>query len=522
MKKICGILSFVFLLFSVSLRGQEENSSALDKKISLTVQQEAVSVVLEKITEKSKVLFSYDAGLIDTEKPVSLNVTDTSIREILSLILEPRFSWQLIGDQVVISGSENDTGETGNPTENAALPLIIFRGKIVDAHEKTTLSYASVSVIRRNLGTITNIDGEFELKIPEVMRPDSLLISSLGYRQKKLAVAEVEKDSLLIQLEPVSFQLKEVKVTVINAQSIVEKVSSKIPLNYPPDTEMMTAFYREILRQDNEYIDVAEALMEIRKAPYDNPFSEDKIKFIKGRKNLNVKPFSLVGFKIQGGPYYATQLDIAKTIESFIDPNFREYYKYMLDEIINFNNRDTYVIQFKPVEKMDNLSYDGKLYIDMSTLALVRADFSLSRQGLKFAHQSMIKKKPKDFFVRPVSAHYSVSYRRMDNKWHLNNVQTEVNFKVKSKGDRVNSNFLSDSELLITDFRPEEGERFKKNEIFNSKDIFSEMITSYDENFWNDYNIIKPSEDLRNALKNYYEKNDSLFQYNGKTRFSGK
>jgi hypothetical protein len=110
----------------------------------------------------------------------------------------------------------------------------------------------------------------------------------------------------------------------------------------------------------------------------------------------------------------------------------------------------------------------------------------------------------------------------MDNKWHLNNVQTEVNFKVKSKGDRVNSNFLSDSELLITDFRPEEGERFKKNEVFNSKDIFSEMITSYDENFWNDYNIIKPSEDLRNALKNYYEKNDSLFQYNGKTRFSGK
>ena len=53
----------------------------------------------------------------------------------------------------------------------------------------------------------------------------------------------------------------------------------------------------------------------------------------------------------------------------------------------------------------------------------------------------------------------------------------------------------------------------KKNELFNPRDIFSEMITTYDEDFWKDYNIIKPSEDLRLALKAYYEKNDTLFNY---------
>jgi hypothetical protein len=115
-----------------------------------------------------------------------------------------------------------------------------------------------------------------------------------------------------------------------------------------------------------------------------------------------------------------------------------------------------------------------------------------------------------------VKADYSVSYRKVNNKWHLNNAQTSVNFKVKSKNDKVNSTFHSASELLITDFKPDEGEKYKRNELFNSKDIFTEMISSFDEHFWDDFNIIQPSEDLRSALKSYYQKNDTLFQINRK------
>jgi len=40
----------------------------------------------------------------------------------------------------------------------------------------------------------------------------------------------------------------------------------------------MTAFYREVLKQDDQYIDVAEAVMEIREISYGNTFAEDKVK----------------------------------------------------------------------------------------------------------------------------------------------------------------------------------------------------------------------------------------------------
>jgi hypothetical protein len=146
---------------------------------------------------------------------------------------------------------------------------------------------------------------------------------------------------------------------------------------------------------------------------------------------------------------------------------------------------------------------------------LVRAEFSLTRSGLKVANQSLIKKKPKGLYVRPLNADYFVSYRRANNQWHLSSAQAAINFKVKSKTERVNSTFSCVSDLLITDFKSGEGAHFKRGEVFNSKDIFTETISSYDDGFWGDYNTITPSEELREALQEYYLKNDSLFKSSG-------
>jgi hypothetical protein len=202
-----------------------------------------------------------------------------------------------------------------------------------------------------------------------------------------------------------------------------------------------------------------------------------------------------------------------------LDTEYLGYYKYTLDEIIELDNRATYVIRFRPKEKIDYPCYQGKLYVDMSSFALVEADFSLSKSGLKFAQESLIKKKPKDFYVRAISADYQVNYRRVNNKWHLSNAQASLNFRIKSKKDKVNSTFHSDSELLITDFKPDDGTHFKKNEVFNSGEIFSKVISDYDEGFWGEYNIIKPSDELQKALQDYYLKNDTLFNINDKEKY---
>lgn len=513
MKPAYALFLVIFLLFSRVASGQKDNNSVLDRKITLEVKHETIPAILDILSAKAGVFFSYNASLIDSEKRTDLTATDRPIRQVLDLIFEGKYSYLAMDEQIIITLKQAEEIKKNEVVAVEESPAIfIFKGRVYDREEKDVLPYTSISVFGSNIGTISNTDGDFELKIPESLKNDTVVISCLGYRQYRVAVSEVAGDSTAIYLQPTTIQLKEIKVTVINPQEILDKILSKINLNYSREPEIMTSFYREVLKQDNDFIDVAEAVMEIRKSPYDNSFSQDKVRVIKGRKNINVKPFQYVDFKIQGGPYYITKLDAIKTLDSFLDPEFRDFYKYALDEIVEIDNRETYVIKFKPKEKVDYPCYQGKLYVDMSSFALVMAEFSLARSGLKFAHESLIRKKPKDFYVRPIDVDYMVSYRRAENKWHLSSAQASIKFRVRSKKDKINSLFHSVSDLLITDFKSDNGTQFKKNELFSPRDIFSEVITTYDEGFWGNYNIIKPTEDLQKALRKYYLSNDSLFQ----------
>jgi len=517
MKPVNGIFILVFLLSIRVACAQKENNSITDKKITLEIQDKTIAAILDSISSQAHVFFSYDPLLIEADKKTNLSIVDKTIPETLDILFDSKFEYQILGEQIIITTPAPEGKKTENVSQAGRKSgMITFRGHVADRNEKDILPYTNISIQRSNIGTISNTDGDFELKIPEALKQDTIIVSHLGYRQYKQPIAEIIDTNYTIYLQASSVQLKEITITIVNAQELINKVLSKISLNYSRDPEIMTAFYREVLKQDSKYIDVAEAVMEIRKSPYDNTFLQDKVKFIKGRKNINVKTFQFVDFKIQGGPYYITKLDAIKTLDSFLDPELREYYKYTLDEIVELDNRDTYVIGFKPKEKIDYPCYQGKLMVDMSSLALVQADFSLSRSGLKYAHEWLIRKKPKDFYVRPLNADYKVSYRRADNKWHLSSAQASLNFKVKSKKDKVNSTFHSISDLLITDFKADDGTHFKRDELFNSKDIFTETITNNDEDFWGNYNIIKPSEDLQKALLNYYQQNDSLFKINEK------
>lgn len=520
MNQAHGLILIVFLLLMKVSFGQKENNSSLDNRISIEARNETIASVLEKISSQTQLYFSYDASLIEADKKIDALLTNKTIHEILDILFDSKFTYRVLDDQIIITNPESEALKKKEDEINGENPKkIVFRGKVIDREENEVLPYTSISVLKSNIGTITNIDGEFELKIPGSMMEDTIVVSCLGYRQNRISINEITEEAVTVFLWPISIQLREIKVTVIDPLDILSRILSKISLNYPDDAEIMTSFYREVLKQDNKYIDVAEAVMEIRKAPYDNSSSEDRVKIIKGRKSLNAMPIKSVDFKIQGGPYYITKLDGIKTLDSFLDPEFRDFYKYSLDEIIEYNGRDTYVICFKPKEKVDYPCYQGKLFVDMSSFALVHAEFELSRSGLKFAHASLIRKKPKDFYVRPIQVNYQVSYRRSEGKWHLSNAQASINFRVKSKKDRINSVFQSISELLITDFKADDGTHFKRNELFSSKDIFTEIIPDYDEAFWGDYNTIKPSDALRNALKRYYQESDSLFQ-TGKKKHS--
>jgi len=147
----------------------------------------------------------------------------------------------------------------------------------------------------------------------------------------------------------------------------------------------------------------------------------------------------------------------------------------------------------------------GEMYVHRETFAIVHANFRFDKNGLRNAESTMIKKKPRGVKARPTYVQYQVNYQQFQGKWHLANVQASVKFKIRSKRDKLNSEYHSVSDLLVTNIQFTELKKFTRNELITQKDVFVEMINEYDENFWESYNIIKPDEDLRNAFKNQTE-----------------
>ena len=83
-------------------------------------------------------------------------------------------------------------------------------------------------------------------------------------------------------------------------------------------------------------------------------------------------------------------------------------------------------------------------------------------------------------------------------------------FRVKNRSENINSQFNSVSELLVTDLEKSQIKRFPKNQVFNESDIFTENISNFDEEFWGNFNILKPDEDLRSAIENLKIINQSI------------
>jgi hypothetical protein len=207
-------------------------------------------------------------------------------------------------------------------------------------------------------------------------------------------------------------------------------------------------------------------------------------------------------FRLQGGPYYLYMLDIVKNPDELISEENFNYYDYNFSGLETVENRDAYVIEFDQKKGISMALYEGKIYIDVNTLAISGIDFQLSPKGLDFAPIAMIKKKPVGMKIEIPAANYVVKYRPINGRWFLSYARTEAHFRCKWSRKLFRSNYTTISEMAITDIdtNPDNVVKYKFRESSKSTDVFSEQVSDFeDPEFWGEYNIIRPEESIEEA-----------------------
>jgi len=377
----------------------------------------------------------------------------------------------------------------------------VYEGKVIDVVTKKPVVFANVYLLNSSIGTVTNSDGEFILKVPASESDKTVGVSYIGYQNVELKLSDLGPEDNVIKLEHSSVQIKEVIIRTSDPTELLQMAMRRIDENYKVSPEMLIAFYRETIKQNRNYVAVSEAVLDVYKAPYNNDFEIDRVKIYKGRKSQDVKKMDTLIFKLQGGPRTSFLLDVVKNPGALLSPDFIDYYTFSFMGFVSIDGRDNYVIEFDQKDNVNYPLYKGRLYLDTKNLAFSRLDFELSDKGIDLADNELVRKKPIDLKVNVVGAHYLINYRVLDEQWYLNHVRTELSFDCKWQKKFFKSTYVTALEMAVTDREDEKVDKFKYKESAKISDVFTDQVAYFsDGDFWGEYNYIKPDESIESAI----------------------
>ena len=379
----------------------------------------------------------------------------------------------------------------------------IFNGRVLDASNNRSLPFAAVEVVGNTIATVTNIDGEFIIKIPKDSNASQLKVSYIGYGNKTVSLGEFRDNRIYnIMLDPRAIQLEEITVRPQDALDLIMDALAYIKDNYSVEPMMMRGFYRETIERGRNYVSISEAVVDIFKGGYTNSFQIDQVKLFKGRKSADVEKMDTVLFKLQGGPNTAVLLDVVKNPYILLSEQYKEVYDFSLAEVITIDDRLHYVISFHQKPHVDDPFYIGKFYVDMEKLAITEAEFELNVENEDEAARLFIQRKPMSMSITPERAVYRAKYTIDNNRWYFTYARAEVKFKVDWKKKLFNTTYNTMSELAITDRTYEGIEKFAAKERFKSNDVMDEKVyIFFDEDFWEGYNVIEPDQSIESAIR---------------------
>jgi len=97
---------------------------------------------------------------------------------------------------------------------------VSISGEIKDSKNNSNLDYVNIGISSKNVGTVSNKKGVFNLKLNEKVAPnDTIVFSHVGFETKKILVSQLKSPNNIVTLAPSESILKEVVVKLKKPKS---------------------------------------------------------------------------------------------------------------------------------------------------------------------------------------------------------------------------------------------------------------------------------------------------------------
>jgi hypothetical protein len=325
-----------------------------------------------------------------------------------------------------------------------------MRGSVIDAKTKQAVPFASIKIwIRGRLyGVITNDAGDFQIPENYRSRVDSLVISSIGYTSRAIAVTQlIENQQNIILLTPSVLQLSEVAVkakTGLSARRIVQSAIAKISKNYPEHPYSYVGYYRDYQMKEKQYYNLNEAIVGVWDKGFDSAdYFTTKMKLYRYKENrvfdrdtIAAEPYgnttdSKWTPSAKLSPFGGNELSILRIHDAIrnhkintysfvnrLDKDFVRNHVFKLEGTVFLNNTALYRITFHawPSVSRQMHTVEGEIFIEHGNFAIHKLRYKVFKREVS-----------KPLLLYDIQ----LEYTRREELMYLNYISVNNFFKVK-------------------------------------------------------------------------------------------
>lgn len=494
---VCVILLF----FSYEMKA--DGGEVLERIISLPKMKGTVYTLLGKVSEQSGYLFIYDSKLVRNDSIAKIKKGERSVRQaIYDITGNSHLNLKVVGKHILITPSLEKKAIAAVPV--ATEPIIhTLTGVLLDGQTGDPISYASVVLRKSATGSVTNQNGEFRIHVPDSVLHSTVVFSHLGYITQELDVSALLGWNNTLSLEPEVISLQEVLIRVVDPKKLLCEMLEKRSENYFSEPVYLTTFYREGVQLKKRFQRLTEAVFKVYKPSIQNEFATDQVKLLKMSRIDNLDSKDSLRVKISAGISACLQLDIMKSLPDFLTAGLEEdVFDYTFGGVTYVDNRCVNIVRFEQKKNISDPLFCGELYIDSENSALLQAQIEIQPKYIKKAANIFVIKKSRDINLIPQKVTYTISYRPSEQTYYIHHIRGDLYFKTgRKKLSFSGTSFHTWFEMVTCKVDKEQVAPFPRTDRLPTRTVFSDINFKYDQNFWEDFNIIPLEEDLSRDIE---------------------
>lgn len=420
-------------------------------------------------------------------------------------------------------------------------------GTLKHSITKESIPFANIYIeSSTNIGTVSNTNGGFTIKIPTEYNDENLVFSSIGFKKKVLQVSELlKRNDPVIYMIPETTELDDIVVLskYPNPKKILRKAINRISKNYINKPYQEDFFYRQINYRDSTVSRVVEASLILSDKGYTKDLNKLKLSISELRKtrDLGFQDFTATLFgnltKPMGSPHFALNFDYVREANtktqglSFrnnllqVDSTFSVFkdFKISLENAINFDGNLVYVLLLSNERKVDPTGIDPEMIIDhvgkmditqeqkdilikkitsspkrpdspvMQVVNTTRVYINSNDFAILKIDIETIRKTYENNVLKDSSLRFRATTQYKKDKgykrYFLNSIQVSTVDLQKGR-DNMGAPQLKEYELLRSPNKSNNNSTNTLSVVDPNVDIYN-LTFSYNSEFWNNYNIIK-------------------------------